>query len=61
MIYSTQKRKHRKTGKHYKNTRGGGGENDLPIQLVVGFLVVGVLMFCVIYFSKGGHSGSKSL
>ena len=60
MIYSTQKRKHRKTGKHYRNMRGGG-ETDLLIQFVVGFSVVGVLMFCLIYFSKGGHSGSKSL
>ena len=28
MIYSTHKRKHRKTGKHYKNMRGGSPYDD---------------------------------
>lgn len=62
MIYSTHKRKHRKTGKHYKNMRGGNDDNDEPPYfLQYGFLWVlvgGVGIFCLSYFGKIHHSSN---
>ena len=70
MIYSTHKRKHRKTGKHYKNMRGGNNngfvKNNLePINddyfLQYGFLwnLVGAVgIVCLLYFGKIHHSSN---
>ena len=62
MIYSTHKRKHRKTGKHYKNMRGGNNNgfvknnlepiNDDYYPLLYGVLTVlvgAVGFFCLKY------------
>jgi hypothetical protein len=61
MIY---KMKTRKYGRKYKRPMRGGDSDDANKFLAItgyGVLVIGVLTFYLFYFSKGGHSGSKSL
>jgi len=64
MIYKTNRIKQtRKYGRKYKRNMKGGSidpANKFLAQIALGMLLIGVLIFWLLIFSKG-HGSSKSL
>lgn len=67
MIYSTQKRKHRKTGKHNRNMRGGNEESFFDTGTLtgigIGIVIIAILLslaFTGVLHAKNSSSSGKS-